>query len=84
MLGTLWGIGAALATAVTPMRHLLGLSIFFAGIAVACRSGGSGWRTATASINLRSTSPVVLLASLLGGGLGFAGYAGLALLALRG
>lgn len=78
LLGALWGTAAALTTAFTSMRELLELSVPLAGLAGALQLGwfwlGYGYRR----VNRRSTVGVVLLASLLGGGLGWAGLAALA------
>ena len=79
-LGALWGISAAMATAFTPMRHLLVLSVIFAGMAGALQLGWFWLGYCYRRVNRRSTWPLVLVASLLGGGLGFAGFAALALL----
>lgn len=73
VLGALWGIGAALPTGLTPMRNLMELSVLFAGIAGALQLGWFWLAYGYRRVNRRSTLGVVLLASLLGGGLGWAG-----------
>ena len=80
VLGALWGMAAAMTTAVTPMRNLLVLSVLFAGVAGALQLGWFWLGYCYRRVNRRSTYPVVLLASLLGGGLGWAGFPALRLL----
>ncbi|MDP1828138.1 MAG: hypothetical protein Q8L48_32985 [Archangium sp.] len=80
VLGALWGMAAAAPTALTSMRNLLVLSLLFAGVAGALQLGWFWLSYCYRRVNRRSTFPVVLLASLLGGGLGWAGFAALALL----
>jgi len=80
VLGALWGMAAAMTTALSPMRDLIFLSLLFAGAAAAIQLGWFWLAYSYRRVNRRSTWPVVLLASLLGGGLGWAGFAGLALL----
>jgi len=78
-LGALWGMGAALPTGVaTP--HFLGLTLLFSGAAGAVQLGWFWLAYCYRRVNLRSTWPVVLLAAALGAGLGYSGYAVLALL----
>lgn len=80
LLGALWGVSSALATAFTPARHLLALSVVFAGLAGALQLGWFWLVYCLRRVNRRSTYGVVLLASLLGGGLGWAGLGALAIL----
>jgi hypothetical protein len=74
IIGALWGSAAAMATVVTPARHLLVLSVLFAGAAGALQLGWFWLAYCYRRVNRRSTWGVVLIASLLGGGLGFAGF----------
>lgn len=77
VLGALWGMAAAMTTVLTPMRNLLELSLLFAGVAGALQLGWFWLGYCYRRVNRRSTFPVVLLASVLGGGLGWAGFAAL-------
>lgn len=79
-LGSLWGIGAALGTVLTGARHLLLLSVIFAGAAGAVQLGWFWLAYSYRRVNLRSTLPVVLLAAVLGAFLGGSGFAVLAIL----
>jgi hypothetical protein len=80
VLGALWGISAAMATAFTSMNNLLVISVLFAGVAGALQLGWFWLGYCYRRVNRRSTWPVVLVASLLGGGLGFAGFGAIALM----
>lgn len=80
-LGALWGLGTALATAVTGSRDLLLLSLIFAGAAGAVQLGWFWLAYCYRRVNARSTSPVVALACVFGGGLGWTGFGVLAVLA---
>ena len=74
LLGSLWGSSAALATVVGGARDVLGLSLFFAGLAGADQLGWFWLAYSYRRVNGRSTGAVVALASLLGSGLGYAGF----------
>lgn len=80
VLGALWGGSSVLITAFTPARQLLLLSVLFAGLAGALQFGWFWLGYSYRRINRRSTLGLVLLASFLGGGLGWAGVGVLALL----
>ncbi len=81
-IGAVWGSAAALATVVTPARDQLSLSVLFAGAAGALQLGWFWLAYCYRRVNRRTTWGLVLVASLLGGGLGFAGFGALALLAM--
>ena len=72
-LGGLWGAASVAPTALTPLRSLLGLSLFFAGFAGALQLGWFWLAYSYRRVNQRSTAAVVALAALLGSGLGWAG-----------
>lgn len=75
VLGALWGSSSVLLIAFTPSRQLLVLSVLFAGLAGALQLGWFWLGYSYRRINRRSTLGVVMLASVLGGGLGWAGVA---------
>jgi hypothetical protein len=74
-IGALWGMGAVL-----PTTMLLELSLIFGGAAGAVQLGWFWLAYSYRRVNLRSTWAVVLLASLLSGGLGYAGFGAMAVL----
>ncbi len=78
VLGAVWGMGAALATAVTESRNLLLLSLLFAGAAGAVQLGWFWLAYCYRRVNARSTFAVVALACVLAGGLGWTGFGALA------
>lgn len=78
VVGALWGASAGVATAFAPqLRHLLVLSVVVAGFAGAAQLGWFWLVYSVRRVNHRSTWPVVLAASVLGGGLGWVGVLGL-------
>jgi hypothetical protein len=70
-LGAMWGIAAALPTLFSPMRQMFGLSVMSAAAAGALQLGWFWPAYRHRRINRRSTWPTVLLATVLGGGLGY-------------
>ena len=82
IIGALWGSAAAMATAVTEARNMLLFSVVFAGAAGALQLGWFWLAYCYRRVNRLSTWGVVLVASLLGGGLGYAGFGALALVGL--
>lgn len=79
--GALWGATAGGATALVPqLRNLLELSVIVAAIAGAVQLGWFWLAYSVRRVNHRSTWPVVLVASALGGGLGWLAVFGLSVL----
>src|SRR5689334_10981122 len=74
-----WPKLVLLPTGVATPRFL-GLTLVFSGAAGAVQLGWFWLAYCYRRVNLRSTWPVVLLAAALGAGLGYSGYAVLALL----
>lgn len=81
LFGALWGATAGAATGLSSdLRSLMSLSMIVAALAGALQLGWFWLVYSVRRMNQRSTWPVVLVASVLGGGLGFAGVFGFGLL----
>lgn len=84
VFGAAWGATAGAATAAVPeLRKLLELSVIVAAFAGAAQLGWFWLVYSVRRVNQRSTWPVVLAASVLGGGLGWVGVLGLSLFIMQ-